>query len=418
MKVSKLAHNLIGSEILKIAGEVNELIRKGAKVSNLTVGDFNPKLYPIPEALQGLITEAYKDHQTNYPPSDGVLELRESVSKFLAHRSGLNYSHSQILIAGGSRPIIYSTYLAIVDPGDKVIYPAPSWNNNHYCYLTGAKDCAIATRPESRFMPTAADIKPHVKGAVLLALCSPLNPTGTMFSKKDLMEICELVLEENKSRSADEKPLYIMYDQIYWLLTYSGHEHFDPVSLYPELKDYVIYVDGISKYFNSTGVRVGWGFGPEHIINRMKSILGHVGAWAPKAEQVAVAKFLPIETEVNLFLRKNAETLHASLEALYQGVKTLNSEGFDIDAVEPMGAIYLTIKVNYLGKKTPEGQPLDNTMDINSYLIREAQVALVPFNAFGTDSSFPWFRASVGACSLADINAAIPRLREALKKLS
>src|ERR1700749_306419 len=259
MSVSVLAQNLRGSEIIKIAGEINELKRQGQNIANLTIGDFDSNIYPIPTELKQGIVDAYNDNQTNYPPADGVITLRESVSGFLKSRLGLDYAANQILILGGSRPLIYSTFLAVVDPGDKVVFPTPSWNNNHYSDLTSANAVFIPTRPEHNFMPTAAEIAPHIKGAALLALCSPLNPTGTMFSKKDLEEICDLVIAENKSRKPGEKPLYILYDQIYSQLTFGHHEHFNPVSLRPELKNVVIFVDGASKCFASTGLRVGCG---------------------------------------------------------------------------------------------------------------------------------------------------------------
>ena len=141
-------------------------------------------------------------------------------------------------------------------------------------------------------MPTADTIRPHLKGAKLLALCSPQNPTGTVFTREQLEEICDLVLEENRSRGEDEKPLYIMYDQIYGALLHGGEKHVDPVSLRPELRPYTVYVDGISKALAATGVRVGWALGPDYIIDKMKSILGHIGAWSPKAEQMATARGL------------------------------------------------------------------------------------------------------------------------------
>jgi aspartate aminotransferase len=302
MKVSVLAQSLVGSEIIKIAGEVNEMKARGIEVTNLTIGDFDPQIFPIPLQLEKNIVAAYADKQTNYPPADGVLALRESVSSFIKTRQGLNYATNEILISGGSRPLIYATYLALIDAGDKVIYPAPSWNNNHYVHLLSASGVAVPTLSENNFMPTADDLKPHVKGATLLALCSPLNPTGTMFSEEGLKEICELVLEENKSRSAQEKPLYILYDQIYSQLTFGDHQHVDPVSLVPAMRDYTIFIDGGSKCFAATGVRVGWGFGPLNIINKMKAIIGHMGAWSPKAEQVATSKFLNDTASVDTFL--------------------------------------------------------------------------------------------------------------------
>lgn len=417
MSVSILAQNLHGSEIIKIAGEINELKKQGQNIANLTIGDFDSNIYPIPALLKQEVVAAYSHNQTNYPPADGMLDLRESVSAFLKSRYNLEYAANQILISGGSRPLIYSIYRAIVDPGDKVVFPAPSWNNNHYCDLTSAQAVIIQTTAENNFMPTADELRPHIKGATLLALCSPLNPTGTMFSKKDLEEICDLVIAENKTRKAGEKPLYILYDQIYSQLTFGAHQHFDPVTLRPELKDVVIFVDGASKCFAATGVRVGWGFGPAHVVNHMKAIVGHMGAWAPKAEQVAMAKFLKQDNEVNGYLAQIKENIQNSLTALYQGFQQLKSEGFKVDAIEPMGAIYLTIKVDYAGKTTPDGKVLKTATDINFYLIKEAKVAFVPFSAFGTGEDMNWFRASVGASTLQDINDLIPRIKEALLKL-
>jgi aspartate aminotransferase len=417
MSVSKLAQNLHGSEIIKIAGEINELKRQGQNIANLTIGDFDSNIYPIPEGLEQGIVEAYGHHQTNYPPADGILDLRQSVSVFLKSRFGLDYAANQILITGGSRPLIYSIYMAIVDPGDKVLFPTPSWNNNHYCDLTGAKGVEIPTGPEHNFMPTAEDIRPHIKGAVLLALCSPLNPTGTMFTKKDLEEICDLVIEENKSRQPGEKPLYVLYDQIYSQLTFGHHQHYNPVSLRPELKDVTLFVDGASKCFASTGVRVGWGFGPAHVVNHMKAIVGHMGAWAPKAEQVAMAHYLTDDNAVNTYLADFKQRIQKSLTALYEGFQQLKSEGFNVDAIEPMGAIYLTVKVDYSGKTTPEGKVLKTATDINFYLIKEAGVAFVPFSAFGTGEEVNWFRASVGASTLDEIKALAPRIKTALEKL-
>lgn len=416
MKVSVLAQSLVGSEIIKIAGEVNEMKAKGIQIANLTIGDFDPQLYPIPQELQDDIVDAYAAKQTNYPPADGVLALRESVVEFIKERSKLTYTTNEILISGGSRPLIYATYLALVDEGDKVVYPAPSWNNNHYVHLLSANGIAVPALPENNFMPTAAELRPHLKGAILLALCSPLNPTGTMFTEEGLREICELVLAENQSRSADEKPLYILYDQIYSQLTFGNNKHVDPVSLVPALRDYTVFIDGASKCFAATGVRVGWGFGPSHIINKMKAIVGHMGAWSPKAEQVATAKFLRNEGAVDGYLTNFKAKIQKSLDALFNGINTLKNEGLAVEAIAPMGAIYLTIKIDYLGKKTQNGEILDSPTALNFYLIKEANIALVPFSAFGTEDMC-WFRASVGACSTEEIESKIPQLRVALLAL-
>lgn len=416
MSVSVLAQTLRGSEIIKIGNEINELKRQGQQIANLTIGDFDPQIYPIPDELRQGIIEAYQDNQTNYPPADGLLELRKQVAVFLKKELHIEVTPNEVLVSSGSRPLIYSTFLALVDPGDKVIYCLPSWNNNHYCHITGAQEIQVETKAENNFLPKAADLAPHIKGATLLCLCSPQNPTGTMFDKADLEEICDLVIAENNSRQPGEKPLYIMYDQIYAMLTF-GKKHHDPVTLRPELKDYVVYVDGISKCLAATGVRVGWGFGPEKIIAKMRSIVGHMGAWAPKAEQVATAHYLQQDDALHTYLNSFSNVVQQCLTTLYQGFKELKAEGFAVDAIEPMGAIYLTVKVDYSGKTTPDGTVLQTSADINFYLIKEARVALVPFSAFGTGHDVNWFRASVGTTTPDDIAQMLPRIKNALSKL-
>ncbi len=416
MKVSKLAQNLIGSEIVKIGNEVNDLKAKGEKITNLTIGDLDSNIYPIPAELKAGIQKAYADNLTNYPPASGLLSLRESVSADLKQRYGLDYTPKDILVAGGSRPLIYATFKTIVDEGDKVIYPVPSWNNNHYSYLNSAKKVEIEVKPENNFLPTAEELKPHIKGAVLIALCSPLNPTGTMFTEKQLRDICELIVEENKCRSEDEKPLYLMYDQIYAMLTF-GEKHFNPVSLVPAMKEYTVFIDGSSKCFAATGVRVGWAFGPSAIISKMAALLTHVGAWAPKPEQAAMAAFLKQTAAVNAFVADYKGKIKYSLETLHEGIQTLKSKGFAVESIKPMGALYLTIKLDYVGKTTPKGQKLNDTTDLVFYLIQEAGMALVPFSAFGNSRTMPWFRASAGGCSLQDIKDVLPRLEKALSVL-
>ncbi len=417
MKVSKLAENLIGSEIIKIGNQVNDLKSQGAEIANLTIGDLNSNIYPIPDLLKEEVQKAYQNNLTNYPPANGLLSLRKAISKDIKNRWNLDYSEDDILVAGGSRPLIYAAFKTILDPNDKVIYPVPSWNNNHYAYLTEAQKIELETSEENNFLPTAADLKPHLKGAVLLALCSPLNPTGTMFSKQQLADICEMIVEENKSRSEGEKPLYLMYDQIYAMLTFNN-DHFDPVSLYPELKDVTIYIDGASKCFAATGIRVGWSFGPALIINKMKALLGHIGAWAPKPEQEAVSVLLNHPEKVDEFVNHFKGEIAESLTVLHNGIQDLKNKGFTVESIQPMGALYLTVKLDYIGKTKPDGTLLKDSSDLVFYLIEEAGIALVPFSAFGNSSDMPWYRASAGGVSLDEIKNMLPRLEKALSKLS
>ena len=416
--LSEMAENLVGSEIIKLANEVNERIRSGEHIFNLTIGDFDPSIFPIPEVLKDEIIKAYNDGQTNYPTSNGIIELRRAVSDFLFSRGNIEYDEDQILIAGGGRPLIYAAYQAIIDPGDSVIYPVPSWNNNHYSYIAGAKTIQIETTPENNFMLQAEDLKRHIDRVNLVALCSPLNPTGTSFDKEGLQAICEVIIEENKRREGIDKPVYLLYDQIYWQLTFGKTIHYNPVELVPEMKEYTVFIDGMTKAFATTGVRIGWGFGPQKIIDKMKALIGHIGAWSPKAEQVAAAIFLKNDKAVDQYLHGFRQRVEQRLNGFYDGFKTLKSMGFNVDAISPQATMYLTVKIDVKGMKTSGGIELTRTKDVTQYILNEAKIALVPFYAFGAERGSPWYRLSIGTTSMNDIDRFFDNLRGALSKLS
>jgi aspartate aminotransferase len=417
LQVSDMAEHLIGSEIIKLANDINEKIKKGEKIYNLTIGDFDPKIFPIPAGLLDEIISAYKAGITNYPVANGMPELRKAVSDFIKSTQQLEYSSDEVLISGGARPLIYGIYKTLLDPGEKVIFPVPSWNNNHYCHLALAKGIMVETLPENNFMPVAADIRQHLKDARMIALCSPLNPTGTVFAKSQLEDICNMVLEENQRREGIEKPLYLLYDQIYSVLTFGENKHYDPVSLCPGLRNYTVFVDGISKSMAATGVRVGWSFGPKFIIDKMKAILSHVGAWAPKAEQVATAKFMTDTDAVTDFLTGFKKEVNKRLQAFYNGFMTLKKEGYNVNAIVPQAAIYLTVQMSLAGKKISNGKTLSTQKEVTSYLVDEARIAIVPFSAFGASDDSSWYRLSVGTCKMEEVESIIENLRKALSIL-
>jgi aspartate aminotransferase len=418
MKLSHLSETLIGSEIVKLGGEIREKIRQGEKIYNYTIGDFDPAIFPIPKALEDAIVEAYRKHFTNYPAAEGNLDLREAILSFTKETEGLDYSISEILVASGGRPLIYSVFRAICDKGDKIIYAVPSWNNNHYTHFVEGEHIVIEATVENNFMPTAYSLRPYVKEATLIALCSPQNPTGTTFRKEELEAICDLVLEENARRGQTEKKLYVIYDQMYWHLTYGVINHYNPVSLRPAMKEYTIFIDAISKVFAATGVRVGWSFGPATIISKMKAILTHIGAWAPMAEQKATAHFLTHNRNaITQYLAHFKSEIEERLHKIYDGFIELKKEGLGVNAISPEAAIYLTIQVNAVGKKTNSGKILNDQSEVTAYLLSEAKLALVPFYAFGAERSSAWYRLSVGTCKKEEIPEMIAKLREALSKL-
>lgn len=415
MKLSHLAETLVGSEIVRLGNEINDRIRQGERIFNFTVGDFDPSIFPIPQALEDEIISAYKNHYTNYPPGDGIGELRQGLTEFYKERQNIDYAANEVLIAAGGRPLIYCLFKAIVDKDDKVIYAVPSWNNNHYVHMNDGVHCKIQANVEDNFMPTAEDIAPHIAGASLICLCTPQNPTGTTLNKEELEKICDLVIEENKRREG--KKLYVMFDQMYWTLTFGNTQHYNPVTLRPEMKAYTIFVDGISKAFAATGVRVGWSFGPAAVISKMKAILSHVGAWAPMAEQHATAKFIKQKENVDNYLKKFKKEIEERLNKIYEGIIKLKEQGFNVDAVTPQAAIYLTIKVDLVGKTLPDGTQLVNQADVSAYILSEAKLAIVPFYAFGAERTSPWYRLSVGTCKKDEIEEMLSNLKAALSNL-
>ncbi len=414
-RLSKLTGSLLGSEILKIAADVRALDAEGLEICNLTVGDFAPSEFRIPGEVEQGIIERLRRGETNYPPADGILPLREAVRTLYQRELGLDPSLASVIVTSGSRPGIYATYRGLVDPGDRVVYPTPSWNNPYYVQLVGAVGVPVPVGPESRFMPTRELLQDAVRDARLLVLCSPQNPAGTMFTEESLGAICDLVLEENARRSATERPLYLMYDQVYWTLTLEGQRHVHPVQVRPAMAPYTIYVDGASKSLAATGIRVGWIVAPEDLAAPMSALIGHMGAWAPKAEQGAVAEFLENAGAYSAFRDDMVARVRERLDVLHAGLTRLRDDGLPVNVIAPEGTIYLSAQFALQGRVTPDRTRLDGDEAVRAYLLRAAGLAVVPLRAFGSEEDTGWFRLSVGAVSVGEIERVMPKLRTALE---
>jgi aspartate aminotransferase len=246
----------------------------------------------------------------------------------------------------------------------------------------------------------------------MIALNTPLNPAGTVLREDELRRIAEAVVDENRRRAkSGEKPLYLLYDQVYWMLTFGKARHETPVHLVPESAPYVVFVDGISKAFAATGLRVGWGVGPPAVISAIRDFLGHVGAWAPRAEQVATAEVLRDAAAVDAYGREFRAQLETRLDRLHQGFTAMHAAGLPVRHISPQGAIYLSVQFDLIGRRG-----FRTNDDVRSYLLREAGFAVVPFQAFGLVGETGWFRLSVGAVSPRDIDEALPRVEAALRK--
>lgn len=415
--LNEMAGGLTGSAILAIAASIRELQAQGQPVCNLTVGDFSPAQFRVPESFTARVTKAFADGETNYPPAVGLAEAREAVTILYKRDLGLDYPVESVFMAGGARPPIFATFALVVEPGDTVVYSIPSWNNHYYCQVNGVVSKTVVSGPESDFLPTAEALAPVLQDARLLCLNSPLNPTGTAFKAEQLAAICDVILEINERREAKgERPLMVLYDQVYWMLCHGDVEHVTPVGLRPEMANYTIFVDAISKSFAATGLRVGWGVIPAPLAPRYKAIIGHMGSWAPRPEQVATSELLRDAAAIEAYHSVMKKGIADRLFALHNGFAAMEADGLGVHAIAPQGAIYLSVKFDILGR-TFEGAKFETNEDIRRFLLDQALFGIVPFQAFGLLEDSGWMRLSIGAVSMKEIMDGLERIRTALAKV-
>jgi aspartate aminotransferase len=253
--------------------------------------------------------------------------------------------------------------------------------------------------------------------AAMLCICSPGNPTGTVMSEKQLGDILQAVVAENRDReSKGKRPVFVLHDQMYGSLVTKGQKHVYPAAVVPESARYVISADGVSKAYAGTGLRLGWMLVAPAIGARIRDLLSHAGAWAPKAEQSAVAEFLKDDAAIAQFRTEMDGRLAQRLNAMHEGFSALKQEGYPVDSINPQGAIYFSAQFNLQGKSF-HGTVLNTDEDIRGLLLKEAGMAVVPFQAFGVRAECGWFRLSAGSVSLEEIESLFPRLRILLSQV-
>ena len=408
---SDTALEMKASKILTISYSVRERIAAGADVTQFTVGDFNPKYFPVPDLLKREAQAALAADQTNYPPADGLPELRRAVRDHYERSFGLSYPVESVVVGSGARPVLYAAYQCLINPGEKVLAPAPGWNNDNFSQLVGAELVTIPSQPENGFMPTADALRPHIEEARLLVICSPMNPTGTLIRRRQLEEICDLIIEENQRREgAGERLLYLIYDHVYWMLTFDHHQHLTPPQVRPEMARYTLFSDAVSKCFSGTGLRVGWMVAPPIITAKVKALMTHMGAWAPRPEQLGTAALLNNPEAIASFREGFLKKIQARLNMIYEAFSEWKAEGLPVDVIAPEGAMYLSVKIDLVGAP---GFP--NAESVRVMLLEEGDCAVIPFDCFGDHVNLGWFRFSVGAVGLDDIQRCLPKIGAALR---
>lgn len=411
-------YTMEGSRILAAASEARTLKATGVDVCDLTVGDYSPEQFRAPDSFLADLEAEVSAGRNNYPPSDGIPELQKAVTEFYEREMGIRFPDKSAVICGGARPPIYTVFRTLLRPGDKVAYPVPSWNNDYYTRLCNAIPAPIRTSAETNFMPTAAQVKETIadKSVMLFCLNSPLNPCGTVITRETLAEICRVILAENKMRSEfGWRPVFFMFDQVYWPLVFGEGQHHHPLALVPELAPWTIYIDGISKWLVGTGLRLGWAIVPSYLYDPIRDFLGHMGAWAPRPVQAATAKFMADPIAFTTFQQTLRVQVQERLNLVQHHFKAMQDADLPVSIMEPQGAIYASVGINLVGRTTPDGKTLHTNNDIRRYLLNTAHVALVPFQAFGFAEDTGWFRISVGAVGTSSLAEGLKRMRAAIE---
>ncbi len=410
-RLSDMANGMERSRILSIAASVREMISQGEAVAPFTVGDFSPEQFKVPPHLLDGIINAVSDNETNYPPAAGLPELRDSLSKWMLEQYGLDVGSDGIIVGSGARPVLYASFRLFLEPGDGLAHGVPAWNNHYYVHLNDAIDIPIVGTAESRFLPTADAIQSVIKDIRVLILNSPLNPTGTCFTRDELAAICDVIMAENRVRRENgTKPVMLVYDQVYSTMTAEGVEHVHPVQVCPEIFDYTITLDAISKSLTGTGLRLGWMALPPSLAAPVVALIGHMGAWPARPIQKAAADLYSKPDILTNYFQELDQKIAERMYILQERLGKLSEYG--VRFVKPEGGIYLTTQFdlfNVLNVSTNE--------EIRKWLLERAGVAIVPFQAFGLEEDTGWFRISVGAVSTDEIHDAMNRLEVALKAI-
>jgi aspartate aminotransferase len=268
-------------------------------------------------------------------------------------------------------------------------------------------------------MLTADDLRPHLSDARLLVINSPQNPSGTAISRESMQAICEAIVTENRRRNeTGERPLFLLYDMVYWQLTLDGVEHVTPVGCVPEMSRYTVMVDAISKSWCATGMRVGWAVGPPWLLAPMRALVGHMGAWASRAAQLATAASLAASEDavIGPWMDTYRNKVAGRQVRIYERLRALQAAGLPVEPVQPEGALYVTARFPIHGR-TAGGRLIESDEDIRSVLLHQAGTAVVPFISFGYPEGTGWMRFSIGAVTDRDIDLALDQIEALLRAL-
>ena len=394
-QLSDRLNRLAPSATLAMSQKSSEMKAQGIAVINMSVGepDFN-----TPENIKEAAKKAIDDNFSRYSPVPGYPDLRKAIVAKLKNENGLDYTVNEVIVGTGGKQGICNVILALVNPGDEVIIPAPYWvSYPQMAKLAGGVPVIVNAGFDQDFKMTPeqleAAITPKTK---MLILCSPSNPTGSVYSKEELAALADVLRKH--------PDVFVLADEIYEHINYIGKHH--SIAQEPGLKDQVIIANGVSKAYAMTGWRIGFLAGPEWIIKGCNKLQGQYTSGTCSVSQKAAEAAYTLDQSA-------VEEMRQAFERRRDLIVKLAKEVPGLEVNIPQGAFYLFPKCNsYFGKSNGD-KTINNSTDFAMYLLEEAHVATVGGDAFGDPDCF---RMSY-ATSDENIKEAIRRIKEALSKL-
>lgn len=395
-QVSARLAALSPSETLAMSQKSQELRAQGIDVINLSVGepDFN-----TPKHIKAAAQKAIDDNFSFYSPVPGYMPLRKAISEKLKKENGLDFDPSQIVCSNGAKQAVCNAIMSLVGPGDEVIVPAPYWVSYvEMVKLAEGTNVIVKAGLEQNFKITPAQLEEAITPKTkLLILCSPSNPTGSVYSKEELKGLAEVI--------GKHPNMFVLADEIYEHISYVGKH--ESIAQFPEVKDHVIIINGVSKGYAMTGWRLGWMAAPKWIASACNKLQGqYTSGPCSIAQKAAEAAYTGDQSSV--------ETMRQAFERRRDLVVKMAGEisGFKVN--KPDGAFYIFPECDsYFGKKTPKGDVIKSAADLAMYLLVDGHVACVGGGAFGAPNCI---RMSY-ATSEENLTEAFKRIKKALDVL-
>ncbi len=395
--LSKIVQNMVPSGTLEINARVFEMRQNGENIINLSVGepDFNT---PADAKMGGI--RAIAENKLRYDKAPGLMELREAVCRKLERENGLHYTPDQIVVTNGAKQCITNSCLALLDPGDEVLIPAPYWvSYPEIVKICGGTPVFVETKRENDFKLTGEEIAAYATSRTkMVILCNPSNPLGTVHTRTEL----ESIAKECVSRG-----IYIMSDEVYERICFA--DEFVSMAAVPEARDLTILINGLSKSIPMTGWRIGYTATTAEIAKAISSLQGHITSHPSTVSQWAgVAALDECGDYTSMMVEKYKERMKAA-------VAFLRKELPETPFIEPQGAFYLFIDISCVREilNALPGASAFYSKDFTMKLLNEKHVAVAPGSAFGMDG----FIRIAYAAELEEIMEGLRRIRDLIRSL-